>query len=204
VAARSIAAGVRRFSAPAGGPGRTLSDAAYAPLWRVLDDAGAFVLLHPGDSGDARLDRFYLSNLLGNPCETALAIAHLVFGGVAARHPRIAFCFAHGGGVAAMLAGRFEQGFRTSRPGVDTTLPPPRETLRRLMVDCVTHDADALHLSQSVFGADHVLFGSDWLFPMGLMSPHEQLAALQAPERERILRANVAPLVLAASGGSRA
>lgn len=194
IARRSIEVGLRRFSMPAGGPGRMLSDLAYAPLWDALDAGAAFVLVHPGESIDARLEPFYLTNLLGNPYETTLAIAHLAFGGVIACHPNITFCFAHGGGAAPMLTGRFQQGFDTARPGVDKTLPPPREALRRLMADCVTHDADALRLVETVFGPDRIVFGSDWPFPMGLMQPHVQLAALRPEERERIFRTNPARL----------
>src|SRR5262249_6819355 len=90
----------RRFSLPSGGPGRMLSDRRYAPLWQTLDAAAAFVLVHPGENDDPRLAPFYLTNLLSNPYETTVAIAHLVFGGVVARYPNITFCFAHGGGVA--------------------------------------------------------------------------------------------------------
>ncbi|MBR0751297.1 amidohydrolase family protein [Bradyrhizobium jicamae] len=192
IAVREIADGGRRFSAPSGGPGCMLSDPRYDALWHALNGAGAFVLVHPGECDDARLQPFYLSNLLGNPYETTVAIAHLVFGGVTARYPDITFCFAHGGGAAAMLAGRFEQGFRTDRPGIDTALPSPRTALRNLTVDCVIHDSDALRLAQTVFGPDRILFGSDWPFPMGLMRPHEQLASLSKTERERILGANAA------------
>lgn len=190
IARQAIAAGQRRFSSPSGGPGRMLSDPVYEKLWKTLDSAAAFVLVHPGENDDKRLEPFYLSNLLANPFETTVAIAHLVFGGVVERYPRITFCFAHGGGMAAMLAGRFEQGFRTDRPGVDTTLPSPRTLLKRMTVDCVTHDIDALRLAEKVFGADHVLFGSDWPFPMGLLRPHAELGALTPEEHERIFRAN--------------
>ena len=194
VAARAIAAGQRCFSSPAGGPGRMLSDKVYDPLWRTLEAAAAFVLIHPGENADPRLTPFYLTNLLGNPYETTVAIAHLVLGGVVARYPNITFCFAHGGGTAAMLAGRFEQGFRTDRPGIDPALPTPRALMKRLMVDCITHDAVALRLAGTVFGADHVLFGSDWPFPMGLLQPHTQLDALAARERRRIFQDSFAPI----------
>jgi aminocarboxymuconate-semialdehyde decarboxylase len=195
IAGREIANGCLRFSSPSGGPGRVLSHPSYEPLWRVLDGARAFLLVHPGECDDARLEPFYLSNLLGNPFETTVAIAHLVFGGVIARYPHITFCFAHGGGAAAMLAGRFEQGFRSDRPGIDTALPSPRAMLRNLLVDCVIHDPDALRLAETVFGADRILFGSDWPFPMGLMRPRDQLAALSEAQRARILEINPANLL---------
>lgn len=194
VAARAIATGQRRFSSPSGAPGHMLSDKIYDPLWRTLDAAAAFVLVHPGENGDPRLAPFYLTNLLGNPYETTVAIAHLMFGGVIARHPRITFCFAHGGGIAAMLAGRFEQGFQTDRPGISRSLPHPRALLKRLVVDCITHDTEALRLAASIFGLGHILFGSDWPFPMGLMHPHTQLAALTPGERKHLFHDNVAPV----------
>ena len=107
------------------------------------------------------------------------------------RYPNITFCFAHGGGAVPMLAGRFEQGFQTDRPGINKSLPSPRSLLNRLMVDCVTHDSEALHLAETVFGSDHILFGSDWPFPMGTMQPHDKLAAVAPDVRKRICQDNL-------------
>jgi aminocarboxymuconate-semialdehyde decarboxylase len=187
VAAEWIARGHRRFGAPSGGHGgQVLSDTAYAPLWQALNKARAFVFFHPGECADGRLTAFYLSNLLGNPYETAVAIGHLTFGGVFERYPDIRFCFAHGGGVLPMLAGRFERGFATARPGIDTSAASPRKVFRNVCVDCIVHDADALALAEQVFGPSQVVFGSDWPFPMGLPDPHQQMAALDAARRKRI------------------
>ena len=187
VASDWIARGHRRFGAPSGGHGElALSDTAYDPLWRALNDACAFVFFHPGECADGRLTAFYLSNLLGNPYETAVAIGHLTFGGVFERYRGITFCFAHGGGVAPMLAGRFERGFDTARPGIDTKAASPRKLFRNVCVDCIVHDPDALALAEQVFGETHVVFGSDWPFPMGLPEPHSQMAALDAARRKRI------------------
>ena len=170
------APGGMRYAAAAGGYDGALSDEAYEGLWQVLDGQRAFLFLHPGHCCDPRLAKFYLENLMGNPLETAVAAAHLAFGGVAARYAGIRFCLAHGGGASAMLAGRYERGYETKRPGVDLALPSPRTAFRGLFVDCIAHDAQALALSASVFGETRILFGSDWPFPMGLPKPHEQLA----------------------------
>jgi aminocarboxymuconate-semialdehyde decarboxylase len=182
-----IGRGHRRFGAPAGGNGeQVLSDRAYERLWQILDKARAFVFFHPGECADGRLSAFYLSNLLGNPYETAVAIGHLTFGGVIERHPGITFGFAHGGGAAPMLAGRFERGFATVRPGINTKTQPPHRAFRNICVDCIVHDENALTLAEQVFGADNILFGSDWPFPMGLPEPHTQLASLAPQQRRRI------------------
>jgi aminocarboxymuconate-semialdehyde decarboxylase len=191
-----IARGHRRFGAPSGGHGeQVLSDKAYEPLWRALNQAKAFVFFHPGECADGRLTAFYLSNLLGNPYETAVAIGHLTFGGVFERYPDIRFCFAHGGGVLPMLAGRFERGFDTARPGIDTKAAAPRMTFRNVCVDCIVHDPDALTLAERVFGETQVMFGSDWPFPMGVIEPHRQMAALEPGRRERIFCDNPERLI---------
>jgi aminocarboxymuconate-semialdehyde decarboxylase len=187
--------GHRRFSAPSGGYGElVLSDKTYEPIWRALNDAGAFVFFHPGECADGRLTAFYLSNLLGNPYETAVAIGHLAFGGVLERFDEIRFCFAHGGGVLPMLAGRFERGFETARPGIDTKLFSPKRAFKNVCVDCITHDIGSLRLAEETFGAENVLFGSDWPFPMGCVEPHAQLVSLDPARRQRIFCDNPARL----------
>jgi aminocarboxymuconate-semialdehyde decarboxylase len=196
VARDAIACGHIRFAAPAGGYGsQVLSDPAFDPLWRALDAAGAFVFFHPGECADGRLNAFYLSNLLGNPYETTVAIDHLVLGGVIERFPAIRFCFAHGGGALPMLAGRFERGFATKRPGIASEGKSPRALLKTICVDCITHDDGALDLAERVVGASNILFGSDWPFPMGLIRPHEQLATVDRVRRGRIFCDNPNELI---------
>lgn len=183
-----------RFSMPTGEPGLMLSDASHAPLWQALDDVSAFVFLHPGEGCDGRLDPFYLHNLLGNPSETAVATGHLVFAGVLERHPRITICLAHAGGTVAAVAGRWQRGFETGRPGVDKQVEAPALALRRFCVDCITHDDELLDLAASVFGPERIVFGSDWPFPMGLIEPHKQLAGLSESRRRAIFCDNPAKL----------
>ncbi len=188
------AAGEARFSMPTGQPGLMLSDASHAPLWQALDDVSAFVFLHPGEGCDGRLDPFYLHNLLGNPSETAVAAGHLVFAGVLERHPHITICLAHAGGTVPAVAGRWQRGFATGRPGVDTQVEAPAKALRRFCVDCIAHDDTLLDLAASVFGEERIVFGSDWPFPMGVIKPHEQLAGLSESRRRAIFCDNPAKL----------
>ena len=175
-------AGFAMASGPAAGAG--LSDPSYRPLWQALDAAGAFLLIHPGESDDPRLAPFYLGNLVGNPVETGIAAAHLVLGGVLARHPRLRVCLAHAGGITPGIAGRLQRGFDTARPGLDPALPPPREQMRRVWIDCMAHDPAGYALAVATHGEAHVLFGSDWPFPMGLPDPHGLLASL--PDAARL------------------
>jgi aminocarboxymuconate-semialdehyde decarboxylase len=181
-----------RFAMAAGhaASGLVLSDAAYEPLWEALDEVGAFLLLHPTAGRDPRLDPFFLHNLLGGPGETALAAAHLAMSRVIERFPRIRFILSHGGGSAAMVAGRLSRGQAVRRPGADTGAPPMTTAFRHFLVDCITHSEAALDLVAETFGRDHVLFGSDWPFSMGLTEPHAQLATVAPALRSRILAAD--------------
>ncbi|QNE22357.1 amidohydrolase family protein [Kribbella qitaiheensis] len=153
-------------------------------VWQVLDALEAFTLIHPGHSADKRLAAYYLSNLLGNPYETGLAAAELVFADVPGRFPGIRFCLCHGGGVTATLAGRWQRGIDTARPGIEPPSLSVADALRRFYVDDLVHDPAVLALLQTTFGADHVLAGSDWPFPMG----SDQVDPDRAGAGERLTR----------------
>jgi aminocarboxymuconate-semialdehyde decarboxylase len=140
----------------------------------------SFVFIHPGACRDARLSNFYLENLLGNPVETGVAASHLVMAGVPSKYPGIRFCLAHAGGVFAGIVGRLQKGFDTKRPGVDLGVEQPLQAARRFWVDCIAHHPAQLRLAEEVFGADKVLFGSDWPFPMGLQRPPGPQGASEA------------------------
>jgi aminocarboxymuconate-semialdehyde decarboxylase len=178
-----------RYAVCAGGETTlTFSDPRLEDLWTFLDVQNAFVFLHPGRCCDPRLSEFYLENLLGNPHETAVAVAHLVFGGILQRFTAIRFCLAHGGGTVPMIAGRWQRGFESGQPGVDTQSQSPNTLLPRFYADCITHSEVALSCSAAVFGEDRMLFGSDWPFLMGLPEPANFISRLSQSLRDRICR----------------
>jgi aminocarboxymuconate-semialdehyde decarboxylase len=163
-------------TAAAGGLSAAGSDPALVPLWEALATDGAALLLHPGTSPDTRLDEFYLSNLLGNPSETSVSVAHLVFGGVLHDYPGMKVVLVHCGGTLPAVVGRWERGAETRRPGLEDLPESPRESVRRLYADCLAHDPAVVDLAVGTFGEQHLLLGSDWPFPMGT---HEPTALVQ-------------------------
>ncbi|WP_433022462.1 amidohydrolase family protein [Kribbella sp. CA-294648] len=164
-----FALGTAGLTGPAAGagPAGTAGVAGLDAVWEVLHELEAFTLIHPSHSHDERLGRYYLSNLLGNPYETGLAVAELVFGDVVGRFPGIRFCLCHGGGVTAALAGRWQRGIDTARPGIGPLSLTVPQALQRFYVDDLVHDDGVRVLLGATFGADRVLAGSDWPFPMG-------------------------------------
>ncbi|SLN46435.1 amidohydrolase family protein [Oceanibacterium hippocampi] len=180
------------FAMPAGSAadGIVLSGEAYVPLWQALDAVDAFLFLHPCKGCDPRYEPFYLHNLAGSPIETALAAAHLSLSGILDRHTRITFCLAHAGGATAAIAGRLERGQLTGRPGADTGARKPRQALRNVCIDCISHDAAALGFAASMHGEDNVFFGSDWPFAMGLPEPHSQLGEVAPALKRKMFEGN--------------
>ena len=194
--AAEIAATGEKFSMSTGGGEHIrLSDLVYEPLWSALDRRSAFLFIHPGSTCDSRLDQHFLRNLLGNPVETGVAASHLLMGGVLERHRNMTVCLAHGGGILAAIAGRIDHGYSAGMIQDVPEKPSPAASLRRLCVDCITHDPSVLRLAANVFGEDHLYFGSDWPFPMGLLDPHNQLAVLDPATRHTLFDSNPSALL---------
>jgi aminocarboxymuconate-semialdehyde decarboxylase len=178
--------------ASAGGGSASLAAAAFQPLWHALDQDAALLFLHPGMSPDPRLEAFYLHNLLGNPVETAIAAAQLVFGDVLAAHPRLRAMLVHCGGCVPDLVPRWDRGVHTERPGVPALSELPSEAVRRLYVDCLVHAPEAVDRAVEVFGEDRMVLGSDWPFPMGTEDPAALVAHRGEAFVRRVARVNAA------------
>ena len=174
-----------------------LSDPRLEPFWSRVEELGAIVFLHPfGCSLDERLDRFYLSNTVGQPTENAVALSHLIFSGVLDRHPRLKLVAAHGGGYLPMAIGRSDHAWRV-RPEAHGCNHAPSTYLKRLWFDTVVHDPSALARLVEVAGETQVLMGSDFPFDMGPEDPVAEVRAAGLPDSvtQRILSGNARELL---------
>lgn len=166
-------------------PGRELSDPAYEPLWTRAEETGALVFLHPfGCTLDERLDRWYLSNSVGQPTENAVALSHLIFSGVLDRHPALNLIAAHGGGYLPTHIGRSDHAWSARSDAGAGCAHPPSSYLKRLYFDSLVHDPQVLRELVRVAGADRVLLGSDFPFDMGTDDPVGALRAARLPDAD--------------------
>ena len=111
-------------------------------LWAAANELDAFLMVHPtGFAGAERLGSYYLTNLIGNPLDTTIAAAALVFGGVIERYPRIKFLMVHGGGFVPYQAGRFNHGWQVRAEPRARLKSPPQACLDKLS-KCGTGELD--------------------------------------------------------------
>lgn len=145
-----------------------LSDPRFNPFWEAAEDLGALVFLHPmGFTEPRRLEPYFMTNVVGQPLETTIALAHLIFGGVLERYPRLKVLAVHGGGFLPFYLGRFEQAFRERKECRVNISKPPKEYLKQVYFDTVVFEPEAIAYLVALVGADHVLMGSDRPYDMG-------------------------------------
>ncbi|MFJ8754960.1 amidohydrolase family protein [Streptomyces sp. NPDC102441] len=166
-------------------PGRELSDPAYEPLWSRAEESGAVLFLHPfGCTLDERLDRWYLSNTVGQPTENAVALSHLIFSGVLDRHPGLKLIAAHGGGYLPTHIGRSDHAWSARSDARAGCAHLPSSYLKQLYFDSLVHDPHVLRELIRAAGADRVLLGSDFPFDMGTEDPVAALHASRLSEAD--------------------
>ncbi|MEU6260314.1 amidohydrolase family protein [Streptomyces sp. NPDC047043] len=185
-------------------PGRELSDPAYEPFWSRAEESGALVFLHPfGCTLDERLDRWYLSNTVGQPTENAVALSQLIFSGVLDRHPGLKLIAAHGGGYLPTHLGRSDHAWRV-RPDAQSCSREPSSYLQQLYFDSLVHDPHVLRELLRAAGPGRVLLGSDFPFDMGTEDPLAALRAADLPHDDfhAVRGGNAAALLNLARGGT--
>jgi aminocarboxymuconate-semialdehyde decarboxylase len=158
--------------------GRDLSHSDFEPVWEAVSRLRLPVFLHPLDViGGERLRPFYFDYLLGNGFDTAVAAAHLIFGGVLDRWPQLRVCLAHGGGALPSLIGRLDHGWRV-RPECRALPRRPSSYLTRFTFDTIAHDRAVLAALAARVGGRRLMLGSDYCFPLGDDRPVRTVVAL--------------------------
>jgi aminocarboxymuconate-semialdehyde decarboxylase len=137
-------------------------------------------MIHPNGFTEAsRLERFYFNNVIGNPLETTIALHYLIFDGVLERHPRLKILAVHGGGYLGAYPGRIDHAWG-ARSDAHGDLPqPPTTYLKRIYVDTVVFTPYQLAELVAVFGADHVVMGTDYPFDMAEYDPVGHIAGVE-------------------------
>jgi aminocarboxymuconate-semialdehyde decarboxylase len=177
---------------------RELSDEAFLPVYEALEGLGLPMFLHPVFVvGEERLKKFYLSNLLGNPFESAIAAAHLIFGGVLDRFPKLEVVLPHAGGAFPWLVGRLNRGWE-KRQDLKHIKQAPLHYLRRFHYDTIGYADSVVDYLVRMVGADRVVMGSDYCFPIAYERPVDVVMGnplLAAEAKQAIVAGNARRLL---------
>ncbi len=167
----SGAPGIAGVAIPPMVSGASLDQGVLREILRAAADLDLSVLVHPMQLPRPEWSAHYLANLIGNPTETATAVAGVLLGGVLEELPLLRICFVHGGGSAPGLLGRWEHGWNSRADVRAHAKRSPREGFRDLFFDTVTHDPDQLRLLGRLAGSQRVVCGSDHPFDMAQQQP---------------------------------
>lgn len=160
---------------------------------------GIVLFMHPlGFTQGERLRDHYFNNVIGNPMETTIAASHLIFDGVMDRHPRLKIVLPHAGGFLAHYWARMDHAHR-ARPDCRMVIKrPPSSYLKKMHFDTIAFDPRMLRQMVDVYGADHVLLGTDYPYDMAEVDPVGLIAKvprLTRAERDLIEGGNAARLL---------
>ncbi|MBV9459005.1 MAG: amidohydrolase [Bradyrhizobium sp.] len=160
--------------------GQELSDPKFRPFFARAEQLGAFIMMHPnGFTHGQRLTHYYLSNVLGNPLDTTLALHNLIFSGTLARFPELKLMAVHGGGYLPSYSGRIDHAWGARRD-CHADLPlPPTTYLRQVYFDTVVFSYHQLAYLIDVFGPDRIVMGTDYPFDMAEYNPIGHVAGVE-------------------------
>jgi len=174
--------------------GSPLDDRTFEPVFAELDRRGAVLFLHPVGAGCGPfLADYGLEFPLGAPFEDSIAALRLVVSGMIHRYPRIRVIVPHLGGTLPFLKMRLDGslGGRTEYK--------PSEYLKRLWFDTVNENVASLHCARDAYGADRLLFGTDFPHVFGARfercTSYIQQSDLPEEEKTAILDRNAQTLL---------
>jgi aminocarboxymuconate-semialdehyde decarboxylase len=168
---------------------KNLDDPGIVAFLHHCADEGAAVLVHPWDMlAPQRMPKYMMPWTVGMPAETQLGIVAMILGGAFDKLPaKLRICFAHGGGSFAFLLGRLENAWQHHPVAHGVCELPPSQYVNRFYVDSAIFDERALRFLVETMGAERVMLGSDYPFPLGEHRVGSLIRSSSFPEHAKAL-----------------
>jgi predicted TIM-barrel fold metal-dependent hydrolase len=158
--------------------GKPLDRPEFLGLYEKLSQYGLPIWIHPArdsnipDYPDENVSKYGLFSVFGWPYETTLAMSRLVFSGVMEKYPNINFIAHHCGAMLPFFSKRapgvLGEGKGVQSGEVMKLSKRPLEYFRQFYADTVLGgNTRALMVGYDFFGADNILFGTDYPYPGG-------------------------------------
>jgi len=169
------------------------------PSGQRCQELDVMVFIHPnGFTGGERLADHYFINIIGNPLDSTVAIGHLVFDGILEKFPRLKVVSAHGGGYVSHYPARMDHAWGARIDPRTVLKRKPRQSLAKLYFDTIVFDREQLRHLVNLWGADHIVVGTDYPYDMGWYDPRgfvDGCKFLKDTDRAKILGLNAARLL---------
>jgi aminocarboxymuconate-semialdehyde decarboxylase len=163
-----------------------LAERKLDPFWECAVDLGTPIVIHSGPPvPDTRLARFGLEQQIGRVHEVTVAAVSLIFGGVLDRFPGLRLVLVMGGGSLPQLAPRLDR-LHAQRPDAGPA-DVPSAYLRRFFYDALVLDGVRLRQLVEQVGAERVMVGTDWPFPVYDDDPAASVRRAVQSEQHRAL-----------------
>jgi len=171
--------------------GEAFSSARFHPVWAKAEELGAVLFIHPQTQPELAkryAGNGWLSNTIGNPLDTTLALQKLIFEGTLDQFPGLKILAAHGGGFLPSYAARGDHACFVSpqncNPAI-TLKKQPSEYLNQLHFDAMVFTPEGLRHLVAQVGASQIVMGTDNPIPWEL-HPVDHVMATPLSDAQRI------------------
>jgi aminocarboxymuconate-semialdehyde decarboxylase len=182
--------------------GEDFSSPKFHPVWAKAEELGAVLFIHPQSTPQLE-SRFkgngWLSNVIGNPLDTTIALNKLIFEGTLDKFPGLKVLAAHGGGYFGSYAPRSDRSCFVSPVNCNPDIKlkkRPSEYLKQIYVDSLVFTGEGLRHVVAEAGASQVMIGTDHPIPW---EEHPVDLVMNAPlsdaDKDAILGLNAARLL---------
>ena len=152
---------------PNGGHGN-LDAQSLDPFWAKAAELRMPIIVHPMfGSSDARLSDFQMMNAIGRVTDLTIALARLLFSGHLTRFEDLIVVASTGGGALPYALGRMLR----NKAAFPDLVADPREGFAKLYFDSIVFETDTLNYLVDKVGAERIMLGSDYPFPIGDPQP---------------------------------
>ncbi len=176
--------------------GSPISSPELLGVYKRIEELDVPLFLHPTRSIAAgALPDYGLEYAIGYMFDTSVAALNLVFSGTLDACPRLKVVHPHLGAMLPYHAERIDIQYRLPWSGNEGLSGLPSEYLKRFYTDTVSNSPAALRMAVEFYGADKILFATD--FPWWEPEPGLELvnSALDREQRKLVLSGNAKRLL---------
>ena len=175
--------------------GRMVDEADFRPFFARMHEYDLPIFLHPTKPLNINgLTDFHMMACIGFLFDTTIAALRIIHAGIFDEFPGIKIVLPHIGSVIPYLMGRIDN--ISAVPGSKTNIKGPvSDQFKNFYLDTVTYHQEAMDCCYRMFGADRLLYGSDYPYAQYQIT-RDVIDGLECTpeEREKIYHSNAEAL----------